>query len=93
MAQVIGLSAVTRNAGDAEIRGLELELSSTLTENWMVSGAVTLLDTEYGDFINLDDMRAELGFQNTKGNPLNKAPNTSINLGSRIPPRCSGAGA
>ena len=81
VSQIIGISPVTRNAGDAEVRGLELELSSTLTENWMVSGAVTLLDTEYGDFINLDGLQAELGFQNNKGNPLNNAPKTSINLG------------
>ncbi len=79
--QVIGLSAVTRNAGDAEIRGLEVELSSMLTEHWVVSGAVTLLDTQYGDFINLDGMYPERGFQNAKGNPLNKAPRTAINLG------------
>ena len=79
--QVIGLSAVTRNAGDAEIRGLEVELSSILSEHWMVSGAVTLLDTEYGEFINLDGMHPELGFQNAKGNPLNKAPKTAINVG------------
>ena len=79
--QVIGLSAVTRNAGDAEIRGLEVELSSMLSEHWMVSGAVTLLDTEYGEFINVDGMHAELGFQNAKGNPLNKAPKTAFNVG------------
>ena len=81
VSQIIGVSPVTRNAGDAEVRGLELELSSSLTENWLVSGAVALLDTEYGDFINLDGLQAELGFQNNKGNPLNNAPKTSINLG------------
>ena len=79
--QVIGIRTVTRNAGDAEIRGLEVELSSILSEHWMVAGAVTLLDTEYGDFINLDGMRPERGFQNAKGNPLNKAPETALNLG------------
>ena len=47
----------------------------------MVSGAVTLLDTEYGDFIHLDGLQAELGLQNNKGNPLNNAPKASINLG------------
>ena len=93
VSQIIGISPVTRNAGDAEVRGLELELSSTLTENWLVSGAVALLDTEYGDFINLDGLQAELGFQNNKGNPLNNAPKTSINLGVALyHPRCSGAG-
>ena len=81
VAQIIGISAVTRNAGDAEVLGFELELSSTLDDNWMVSGAVTLLDTEYGDFLNLDGLQAALGFQNNKGNPLNHAPETSVNLG------------
>ncbi len=81
VAQIIGITAVTRNAGDAEVLGFELELSSTLDDNWMVSGAVTLLDTEYGDFLNLDGLQAALGFQNNKGNPLNHAPDTSVNLG------------
>ena len=30
VSQIIGISPVTRNAGDAEVRGLEVELSSTL---------------------------------------------------------------
>ena len=81
VAQIIGITSVTRNAGDAEVLGFELELSSTLDDNWMVSGAVTLLDTEYGDFLNLDGLQAALGFQNNKGNPLNHAPDTSVNLG------------
>ena len=81
VAQIIGITGVTRNAGDADVLGFELELSSTLDDNWMVSGAVTLLDTEYGDFLNLDGLQAALGFQNNKGNPLNHAPDTSVNLG------------
>ncbi|MFT7652335.1 MAG: iron complex outermembrane receptor protein [Candidatus Azotimanducaceae bacterium] len=79
--QVIGIATVTRNAGDAEVTGAELELSSLLNENWEISTGVTLLDTEYGDFINVDGIRPELGFQNLKGNPLNNAPETSVNLG------------
>ena len=71
----------SRNAGDAEISGFELELSSILDENWTVSGAATLLDSEYGDFLNLDGLQPALGFQNNRGNPLSHAPETSINLG------------
>ena len=79
--QTIGIAVVTRNAGDTQVRGAELELSSLLDEHWSVSAAVTLLDTEYDDFTNVDGIRPELGFQNVQGNPLNKAPDTSINLG------------
>ena len=79
--QTIGIAVVTRNAGDTQVQGAEIELSSLLNENWSVSAAVTLLDTQYDDFTNVDGMKPELGFQNVEGNPLNKAPDTSINLG------------
>ena len=81
VSQVIGIATVTRNAGDAEVRGAELEISSLVDDNWALSAGVTLLDTEYGDFINLDGIRPDLGFQNVKGNPLNAAPETSLNVG------------
>ncbi len=44
--QTIGIAVVTRNAGDTLVQGAELQLSSLLNENWSVSAAVTLLDTE-----------------------------------------------
>ena len=81
VAQVIGIRGVISNAGDAEILGLELELSSMLTDNWSVNAGLTLLDTEYGHFLNTDTLRAELGLLENKGNPLSYAPDTSINLG------------
>ena len=80
-AQVIGIQGVITNAGDAEIVGLELELSSIMTENWGVNAGLTLLDTEYGHFLNTDTLRAELGLLENKGNPLSYAPDTSINIG------------
>ena len=80
-AQVIGFQGVITNAGDAEILGLELELSSVLNENWSVNAGLTLLDTEYGHFLNTDTLRRELGVLENKGNPLSYAPDTSINLG------------
>jgi iron complex outermembrane receptor protein len=81
VSQVIGTATVTRNAGDAEVLGAELELSSYLNEQWLLSGGVTLLDTEYKDFINFDGLNPADGFQNLSGNALNNAPDTSINLG------------
>ena len=81
VAQVIGLASVTRNAGDAEVLGFELEFSSYLTDRWLLSGGMTLLDTQYDDFINFDGLNPAAGFQNLKGNALNDAPETSINMG------------
>jgi iron complex outermembrane recepter protein len=81
VAQIIGLASATVNAGDAEVTGAELELSSTLNENWHVNGSVTWLDTEYGDFLNTDGMQPQLGVQQLKGNSLNGSPETSVNFG------------
>ena len=80
-AQVIGFQASIVNAGDAEIRGLEVEVSSFLNDNWSVNAGFTLLDSEYGSFLNTDTLRANLGLLENKGNPLSYAPDTSINLG------------
>ena len=79
--QVIGVQGVITNAGDAEIQGLEVEVSSLLNESWAVNAGVTLLDSQYGDFLNVDTLRAELGALQNRGNPLSYAPDTSINLG------------
>ena len=81
VSQTVGIAVVTRNAGDTEVLGAEIELSSMLNENWAISASMTLLDTQYGDFTNLDGMNPALGLQSVKGNPLNKAPDTSVNLG------------
>lgn len=81
VAQVIGLAVITRNAGDANIDGLEVELQSQINQNWSVSGGVTLLDSEYEDFVNFDGLNPTAGFQELEGNRLNKTPKASINLG------------
>ena len=81
VAQVIGIQGVITNAGDAEIDGLELEYTSALNENWSLNAAVTLLDHQYGTFLNTDTLNAGLGVQDNKGNPLSYAPDTSTNLG------------
>ena len=81
VAQIIGLASATVNAGDAEVTGAELELTSSLSENWQVNASATWLDTEYGDFLNTDGMQPQLGAQQLKGNSLNGSPKTSFNVG------------
>ncbi len=79
--QVVGIQAAVANAGDADILGLELEFSSLLNEHWSANAGLTLLDTEYGSFLNTDTLRSELGLLENKGNPLSYAPDVSLNLG------------
>jgi iron complex outermembrane receptor protein len=79
--QVVGTNTVTVNAGDAEITGAEMELSTLIGENLSLSGGLTLLDSEYKEFLNTDSMMPELGEQSVEGNSLNNAPDTSLNLG------------
>ena len=81
VAQVIGIQGFIANAGDSEIDGLELELTTVLNENWRMNASVTILDSAYGEFLNTDTLRRQLGVLQNKGNPLNNAPDTSINLG------------
>lgn len=81
ISQVVGLSTVVRNAGDANILGGELEFRSAIGEHWTINGGITLLDSEYEDFVNLDGLNPDNGLQQLKGNRLNKTPKASINLG------------
>ena len=82
VAQIIGLASATINAGDAEVTGAELEVLSQLNDRWTLNAAVTLLDSEYGDFLNTDGLNPGLGVQQLKGNRLNNSPETSINFGA-----------
>lgn len=78
---VLGIGTAIRNAGDATINGAEIEVWSNLNEHWSITTGITLLDSEYKDFVNFDGFHTELGFQQLKGNRLNRTPETSVNLG------------
>lgn len=65
---------VTQNAGDAEIRGLELELELHPAEQWVLAGSTSLLDTELVEV----DPRVPSGID--IGNELPQAPAWSYSL-------------
>ena len=81
VAQVIGIVGVIANAGDATIDGFELEVTSNVGDDWTLSAGLTLLDSAYGDFLNTDALQGDAGVLQNKGNPLNKAPEQSLNVG------------
>ena len=79
--QVKDFAANYMNADDAEIMGLELELTSVFNDNWMINAGLTLLDTEYGEFLQ-EDLSVFNGVKvQIEGNPLNNSPETSLILG------------
>jgi iron complex outermembrane receptor protein len=79
--QVKDFAANYLNADDAEITGMELELTSVLNDSWMVNAGLTLLETEYGEFLQ-EDLSVFDGVKvQIAGNPLNNAPQASLILG------------
>ena len=81
VAQVIGIVGIIVNAGDATIDGFELEVTSNVGDDWTLSAGLTLLDSAYGEFLNTDALQGDAGVLQNKGNPLNKTPEQSLNVG------------
>jgi iron complex outermembrane receptor protein len=79
--QVEDFTAIFLNADDAEITGMELELTSVLNDQWMVNAGLTLLETEYGDHEQKDASVLGKPTVQLAGNPLNNAPQASLILG------------
>ena len=68
------LCNITDNAADANIMGIETEMQWVVNDDLFLFGAVTLLDTEYEDFVDSN------GLDNS-GNELQRTPNYQFNIG------------
>jgi iron complex outermembrane receptor protein len=79
--QVKNFAAVITNADEAEITGIELEFTSAISDRWLVNAGLTILEAEYGKFLQ-EDLSVFNGVSvQIEGNPLNNAPDTSMNIG------------
>lgn len=67
------IDVVTRNAGDAEIKGFELELAYVPFENWMLESSAGYTDAEYVDLSD-DAIRAGI----SKNHDLVNTPEWSL---------------
>jgi len=67
----------TVNAASAEIKGVELEITSRLTEDLTVEFSGTYLDAEYTDFVT-GDYRQGFALVQLKGNALQNAPEYTL---------------
>ncbi|WP_116365257.1 TonB-dependent receptor [Parahaliea mediterranea] len=92
---------IIANAGEAEVKGIELEFSAVFTEWWSLSGTYAYQDGEItGDLIS-----TTLGYNpecdcsnlredtNLKGNTLRRTPENSYNLVNTLSFELGGAGA
>ncbi|MBR9808424.1 MAG: TonB-dependent receptor [Alphaproteobacteria bacterium] len=71
------LCIITDNAADANITGIETEIQWVVTDDLLLFGAATLLDTEYEDFIDSN------GLDNS-GNKLQRTPDYQFNIGGEL---------
>jgi len=71
------LCNITDNAADAEITGFEGEFQLQATDQLFLFGAVTVLDTEYLEFIDSNGLDAS-------GNQLQRTPEYQYNFGGEL---------
>jgi iron complex outermembrane recepter protein len=68
----ISTSPVTQNAGNAEIKGLELEMQSRLGEHFSLNGSVGYMDAKYTEI--------SVGAASTTGSELPKTPRLKVSI-------------
>ncbi|QLC23996.1 TonB-dependent receptor [Parasphingopyxis algicola] len=71
------LCNITDNAADAEILGVEFEAQFAVTDNFILFGGATFLETEYIDFVD------SLG-RDASGNFLQRTPDYQFNIGGDL---------
>ena len=81
--QVIGGGVNVENA-DAEVLGAELDLLYLATEELVLNAGISLLDTEYTEFVTQDTIAAPGVDQDLSGNELSRAPEWSVTLGAEF---------
>lgn len=80
--ETIGSAAKINNA-DGEILGAELDLLYYANPNLQFNAGLTLLDTEYTEFNNVDAFNVVAGPQDLSGNPLLRSPEWQVVVGGQ----------
>lgn len=81
VSQIVNNATRIENAASATIKGLEVEAQWRITPGLRMDTAFAILDATYDDYSDLDTLNPSLGFQDLKGNPLNRSPKFSGSLG------------
>ncbi len=80
--KIVGTAVVIENAASARITGLEAEIVLRPVRGFQIDAAISLLDTEYRDYVSADPARPQLGELDLSGNALTQSPDYTINLGA-----------
>ena len=64
----------TSNAGEAQSKGLELELTYNINNNWKVDTSLGLIEAKYSDYIDMTG-------SNNKDKKIERTPSHSVNIG------------
>jgi iron complex outermembrane receptor protein len=80
VSQVVGAAVLIQNAASAVLYGMEAEVSARPVDGLNLSGNLSLLHSEYKDFVSADPARAGLGPINLAGNKLTQSPKYTLNL-------------
>lgn len=79
--KVLGTASLVVNAPKAEMWGGELQASAVPNDNLTVSGAFSLMHSQYDDFHDIDVTNPKAGLENLSGNQMERAPNHSELIG------------
>lgn len=86
LSQIVGAGVSLNNAAEAEISGLEADITAIAGEYWDLNASIGLLDATYDDFPGCPVPGAETGptLANCAGNYLNLAPEVTAQLGAQF---------
>jgi len=76
------LNSVVTNAGESEIKGVELELLARPLQGLELSAAFAYTNAEFTDYYDSDPQDAAAGLLDLSGNALPRSPDSTVNLGA-----------
>lgn len=80
--KVVNLNAVIENAAEATIYGGEVEFRALVTDQFDVNVAISILETEYDEFVSEDKDLPGAPAVSLAGNDLPRAPGLTSSLGA-----------
>ena len=90
--KVVNFQAIIENAAQATIYGAEIEFSTLITDHFTLDWALSLLETEYDEFIT-EDAAPPGNTVNLAGNDLSRSPPVTSSLSGRYDWQLSGGSA
>lgn len=87
-----GLYSEIKNAARAISKGIEASVVAKPTSRFELSGGLQLLNARFAEFVTIDPQNPAAGALDRRGNPLSRAPDTTVNLAAQYTwPTASGA--